>query len=275
LDDSQPYVDSWLPELAGRSTVRLHAVLPPIAGGSPCVSLRVLRPAVHDLSKLHDLGSFRQDSMDILHGGLAARVTLVVLGATGRGKSTLLSARLRAVPENERMVTVEDVGELRPPHPQLVRLVSRAANIEGSGEVTLRQLVRQALRMRPDRIVVGEARGAEVCELLAALNTGHDGSSGTVHANSPGDVPARLEALAALGGMSRTALHSQLAAAVQLVLHMTRDSDGVRRLNQLGVVQRDHHSAAGVTVRPVWQDGQWTTERRLLTELLAARRSQC
>lgn len=274
LDDAQPYVDGWLPGSGGYATVRLHAVLPPIAVDGPCVSLRVLRPAAHDLAKLHELGSVDAAMLAVLRGIVSARLAFLVSGATGAGKSTLLAAMLQAVPVDERIVTVEDVGELRPPHPQLVRLVARAANVEGAGEITLRQLIREALRMRPDRIVVGEARGAEVCELLAALNTGHNGSAGTVHANSPEDVPARLEALAALGGMSPTALHSQLGAAVHLVLHMTRAVDGTRRLSEIGVLRRDTDGTAGVAVRTVWRNGQWTRDQELLRDLLAERMEQ-
>lgn len=131
---------------------------------------------------------------------------------------------------------MEDAAELEPAHPHLVNLVARCANVEGVGEVTVRDLVRQALRMRPDRIVVGEVRGAEVVDLLAALNTGHDGGAGTVHANRPTEVPARLEALAAIGGLDRGALHSQLAAAVQVLVHVTRDHVGARRLNEIAVL---------------------------------------
>jgi pilus assembly protein CpaF len=133
---------------------------------------------------------------------------------------------------------VEDAAELAPRHPHVVRLVARGANVEGVGEVTVRDLVRQALRMRPDRIVVGEVRGAEVVDLLAALNTGHDGGAGTVHANRPAEVPARLEALAGSGGLDRAALHSQLAAAVQVVLHVHRGAAGGRRLNEIAVLGR-------------------------------------
>ena len=140
---------------------------------------------------------------------------------------------------DERIVCVEDAAELEPRHPHLVKLVARCANVEGVGEITVRDLVRQALRMRPDRIVVGEVRGAEVVDLLAALNTGHDGGAGTVHANNPAEVPARLEALAALGGLDRFALHSQLAAAVQVLLHVGRDRAGKRRL------ERDRGAAPG------------------------------
>lgn len=182
----------------------------------------------------------------------------------------MLAALLATVDHRERIVCVEDAAELAPQHPHVVRLVARAANVEGVGEVTVRQLVRQALRMRPDRVVVGEVRGAEVVDLLTALNTGHDGGAGTVHANSPREVPARLEALAALGGMAAPALHSQLAAAVQVVLHVHRGPDGARGLAAVGVLVR---SASGVvTVLPAWSrsggsEQGWAT----LVELLADR----
>ena len=168
---------------------------------------------------------------------LRARLTFLVSGGTGSGKTTLLSALLAAIPADERLVTVEDAEELRPPHPHVVRLVARPANVEGAGAISLRDLVRQALRMRPDRIVVGEVRGAEVVDLLAALNTGHEGGAGTLHANTAGDVPARLEALAALGGVGREALHAQFAGAVRVVLHVRRD--GRRRvLQEIAVLHR-------------------------------------
>ena len=182
---------------------------------------------------------------------LEARLAFLVSGGTGTGKTTILSALLGLVGPGERIVTVEDVAELRPRHPHVVRLVSRPANIEGAGGVELRDLVRQALRMRPDRLVVGEVRGAEVCELLAALNTGHDGGAGTVHANSAQEVPARMEALASTGGLSRAALHSQLAAAVQVVLHMRRLPTGHRVLDAVGVLDRGRTRgrAAGLAAR--------------------------
>ena len=168
------------------------------------------------------------------------------------GKTTLLAALLGAVPAEERIICIEDAAELAPPHPHLLTLVARAANVEGAGEITVRQLVRQALRMRPDRIVVGEVRGAEVVDLLAALNTGHDGGAGTVHANSVHEVPARLEALGALGGLERAALHAQLAAAVQVLLHVDRGRDGRRRLTEIGLLGRAS-DAAGCRVVTAWQ----------------------
>ena len=251
LDDAQPWVDGQLTGVgSGQFTVRLHAVLPPVAAAGTCLSLRVLRPATQDLAALAAAGAIAPDAARLLADIIAARLAFLVSGGTGAGKTTLLAAALGAVAACERIVCVEDAAELAPPHPHLVRLVARTANVEGAGEITVRQLVRQALRMRPDRIVVGEVRGAEVVDLLAALNTGHDGGAGTVHANSPGEVPARLEALAALGGLDPTALHSQLAAAVQVLLHVSRGGDGRRRLSEIAVLHRD--AAGRVSALPAW-----------------------
>lgn len=250
LDEAQPWVDGQLNDVgSGRFAVRLHAVLPPIAVAGTCLSLRVLRPATEDLEALAATGSIAPQAGQLLTEIIAARLAFLVSGGTGAGKTTLLGAILGAVGDHERIVCVEDAAELAPRHPHLVRLVARGANVEGVGEITLRQLVRQALRMRPDRIVVGEVRGAEVVDLLAALNTGHDGGAGTVHANSPAEVPARLEALAALGGLDRAALHSQLAAAVQAVVHVSRGACG-RRLSEIAVLRPGDDGLACVV--PVW-----------------------
>ncbi|MGC0367006.1 pilus assembly protein CpaF [Rhodococcus sp. 27YEA15] len=239
LDDAQPWVDGRLHGVGdGHFGVRLHAVLAPVAQGGTCVSLRVLRPATQGLDVLCDRGAIASDARELLDRIILSRLAFLVTGGTGAGKTTLLSAVLGAVDPRERIVCVEDAAELAPPHPHVVRLVARAPNVEGVGEVTVRDLVRQALRMRPDRIVVGEVRGGEVVDLLTAMNTGHDGGAGTVHANSPEEVPARLEALAALGGMDRHALHSQLVAAVQVILYVRRGEDGSRRLDQIGVIER-------------------------------------
>ena len=268
LDDAQPYVDGWLPGAGPLAGIRLHAVLPPIAADGTCLSLRVLRPAVHDLSTLEALGTFDAQARDILISIVDARLAFLISGGTGSGKTTLLAAMLGQVPQHERIVCVEDAGELHPAHPQFVRLIARPPNIEGAGEVTLSDLVRQALRMRPDRLVVGEVRGAEVSDLLTALNTGHDGGAGTVHANSPSEVPARLEALACLGGLTRDALHSQLSAAVQVVLHMRRHPDGGRRLTQIALLER---TPDGLAVRPAWHLGHWQACQPALAEALRAR----
>ncbi len=263
LDDAQPWVDGQLTGL-GAFTVRLHAVLPPVAAGGTCLSLRVLRPATQDLVALIAADAIAPAAAELIDDVIAARLAFLVSGGTGAGKTTLLSAMLNAVSTNERIVCVEDAAELAPPHPHLVRLVARCANVEGVGEVTVRQLVRQALRMRPDRIVVGEVRGAEVVDLLAALNTGHDGGAGTVHANNPAEVPARLEALAALGGLDCAALHSQLSAAVQVLLHVARDRGGRRRLAEIALLRRDHDRVRAVTV--------WHAERGYTDEIDEFRR---
>ncbi|MBB5913393.1 pilus assembly protein CpaF [Nocardia transvalensis] len=274
LDDAQPWVDGRLPGFEGTLGnsfgVRLHAVLAPIAHGGTCLSLRVLRPASQGLEELAASGSVSAGAKTLLERIIRARLAFLVVGGTGAGKTTLLSSLLAKVAAAERIVCVEDAAELAPPHPHVVRLVARTANVEGAGEVTVRDLVRQALRMRPDRIVIGEVRGAEVIDLLTALNTGHDGGAGTVHANSPREVPARLEALAALGGMSRAALHSQLAAAVQVVLHVHRRADGARLLREIGLVIRD--SDGEVHIEPAWRaDGSHSPAASGLERLLADR----
>ncbi|BCB81089.1 hypothetical protein Pflav_074990 [Phytohabitans flavus] len=184
---------------------------------------------------------------------VGARLAYLVTGGTGSGKTTLLNTLLGLVPHSERIVLVEDAAELRPVHPHVVGLQARTSNVEGAGTVTLSNLVRQALRMRPDRLVVGECRGAEVVDLLAALNTGHEGGAGTMHANSPADVPARLEALGLLGGLPRAALHAQAAAALQVVLHVRRTRSG-RILDSICVLMPSG-SERLVTVLPAWRRG--------------------
>ena len=232
LDDAQPYVDARMAD-----GTRLHAVLAPVAASGTCLSLRVLRPVRHDLGALQRSGTLPGVVLPTVTAIVRAGVSFVVSGGTGSGKTTLLSALLAAAPAHQRLVIVEDAEELRPPHPHVVRLVARQPNVEGAGTISLRDLVRQALRMRPDRIVVGEVRGAEVVDLLAALNTGHDGSAGTLHANTATDVPARIEALSALGGVRRDAVHAQLAGAVRVVLHIRRAAAN-RVAGEIAVLRR-------------------------------------
>lgn len=233
LDDATPHVDLRLPD-----GTRFHAVLSPIARPGTLVSLRVPRARSFTLEELEAAGSLAPEASELLRAVVAARVAFLVSGGTGSGKTTLLAALLSLVPPGERIVLVEDAGELRPDHPHAVALEGRPPNIEGVGAIDLRTLVRQALRMRPDRLVVGEVRGAEVVDLLAALNTGHEGGCGTLHANSALDVPARVEALALAAGLGRAAAHSQLASAVDVVLHLNRDRDGCRRLEQVAVPEQ-------------------------------------
>ncbi|MFI8995822.1 TadA family conjugal transfer-associated ATPase [Streptomyces sp. NPDC053542] len=247
LDDAHPWVDARLPD-----GTRLHAVLPPVAVGSTCLSLRVLRPKAFTLEELVAAGTVPPGGDRLLRSVLAARLSFLVSGGTGSGKTTLLSALLGLVGRDERIVLAEDSAELRPDHPHVVRLETRPANQEGVGLVTLRDLVRQALRMRPDRLVVGEVRGPEVTDLLAALNTGHEGGCGTVHANAAADVPARLEALGSTAGLDRAALHSQLAAALSVVLHLVRERTGHRRIAEIHVLDRAPSGLVTTTPAAVW-----------------------
>ncbi|WP_043265420.1 TadA family conjugal transfer-associated ATPase [Streptomyces sp. CT34] len=247
LDDARPWVDARLPD-----GTRLHAVLPPVAVAGTCLSLRVLRPRAFALPELVAAGTVPPGGERLLVALLAARLSFLVSGGTGSGKTTLLSTLLGLVGPAERIVLAEDSAELRPDHPHVVRLETRPANQEGVGRVTLRDLVRQALRMRPDRLVVGEVRGPEVTDLLAALNTGHEGGCGTVHANAACDVPARLEALGSTAGLDRAALHSQLAAALSVVLHLVRDRAGRRRIAEVHVLERDRDGLVVTVPAAVW-----------------------
>jgi pilus assembly protein CpaF len=232
LDDAAPHVDVRLPD-----GVRCHAVLAPIARPGTLISLRVPHRLGLTLEDLADRGTLAPAALRLVRQLLAARAAFLISGGTGSGKTTLLGAMLAAVPPAERLVVVEDAAELAPAHPHVVALEARPANVEGVGEVPLRTLVRQALRMRPDRLVVGEVRGGEVVDLMAALNTGHEGGCGTLHANSAADVPARVEALALAVGMDRAAVHSQFASAIGAVLHLVRDGSR-RRLAEIGVPVR-------------------------------------
>ena len=229
LDDQAPCVDVRLD-----SGVRVHAVLSPVCTTGTALSIRIPRVHAADLDALAALGTFDARQQRWLHGLVTDRANILITGGTGTGKTTLLSALLSEVPPTERIVTIEDVAELRPRHPHHVALEARQANLEGAGGITLARLVRESLRMRPDRLIVGECRGEEVRELLTALNTGHDGGAGTMHASGLRDVPARLEALGALAGMDAVALARQAVSAFTIVLHLERAPGGVRRIHRAG-----------------------------------------
>jgi len=233
LDDAAPYADVRLAD-----GTRFHAVLAPLARPGTAISLRVPQQRGLDLADLVERGMVTPAGADLLRRMIARRLAFLVTGGTGSGKTTLLAALLSLVDPADRLVIVEDSSELRPRHPHVVGLEGRPANIEGAGLIEVRTLVRQALRMRPDRLIVGEVRGAEVVDLLAALNTGHEGGCGTLHANSASDVPARIEALALAAGLGREAAHSQLASAFDVVLHLGRIG-GVRRLVEMAVPRRE------------------------------------
>lgn len=225
LDDLAPCVDvRW------EHGARVHAVLPPVSCGGTIISIRLPSARIPDLDELGRSGMFDADTAHRLQRLVAERENVLITGATGAGKTTLLAALLGRVPAGERIVTIEDVAELRIAHPHHVRLEARQANLEGAGGVPLSRLVREALRMRPDRLVVGECRGEEVRELLTALNTGHAGGAGTVHAGSLRDVPARLEALGALAGLDDHAVARQVVSAIGAIVHVDRGGDGRRRV---------------------------------------------
>ncbi len=236
LDDGSPCVDVRLAD-----GVRLHAVLPPVSPTGTHLSLRVPRRRTFSLDDLVACGTVPPAWAPVLTAIVRRRLGFLVCGGTGSGKTTVLSTLLGLADPSDRVVLVEDTGELTPALPHVVHLEARHANAEGAGSLTLADLVREALRMRPDRLVVGECRGAEVSDLLAALNTGHEGGCGTVHANTAGDVPARLEALASLAGMDRTATASQVASALDVVVHLARTA-GRRRVQEVAVVMADRSS---------------------------------
>jgi pilus assembly protein CpaF len=250
LDDATPHVDVRLSD-----GTRFHAVLAPLARPGTVLSLRVPHHRVLSIEELIVAGTVTEHGARLLSTLVARRLAFLVSGGTGSGKTTLLNSLLSLVPPDERLVLVEDASELRPAHRHVVGLEARPPNVEGVGEVSVHTLVRQALRMRPDRLVVGEVRGAEVVELMAALNTGHEGGCGTIHANSARDVPARVEALALAAGLGREAAHSQFLAGVDAVLHLGRDTDGRRVLREVAVPARRTDGLADVQTAVRFADG--------------------
>ena len=265
LDDGRPYADARLPD-----GTRLHAVLPPVATTGPYLSLRTFRQRPFTLDDLVRRGAVAPEVAPVLAAVVAARLAYLVTGGTGSGKTTLLGTLLGLVPPTERIVLVEDAAELRPVHPHVVALQARTSNVEGAGAVGLTDLVRQALRMRPDRLVVGECRGAEIVDLLGALNTGHDGGAGTLHANAPADVPARLEALGMLGGLPRAALHAQVLAALQVVVQVRRTARG-RAVESVSVLLPAGHERLA-TVVPAWERSRGSgPAAEALARMIAAR----
>jgi len=233
IDEATPAVDVRL----GRG-IRVHAVLPPVSSNGTLISVRIPRAAGFSLAALARAGMLDAVQEAMLRRAVAERRNVLVTGAGGTGKTTLLGAMLGAAPHRERIVLIEDVAELTLDHPHVVALEARQANLEGSGRLGLDLLLREALRMRPDRIVVGECRGAELRELLAALNTGHDGGAGTLHANSLDDVPARLESLGSIAGLSADAVARQTVSAFDLVVHVER-VEGRRRVARIGAFRLD------------------------------------
>jgi pilus assembly protein CpaF len=265
LDDAMPYADAVLPD-----GTRVHAVLPPLVA-HPAISLRVLARRPLGLADLIDRG-LPASIAELLRAVVTARLAFVISGGTGSGKTTLLGALLGITAATERLVLIEDAPELVVAHPHVVRLMTRSANVEGAGAVGQRELVRQALRMRPDRLVVGEFRGAEMVELIVALNTGHEGCAATLHANSAADVPARFTALGALAGLPADAVASLVASAVNVVVHLRRGRDGRRSVAEIGLLER---AGCELRVEPAWTSagGDATGSVRLRELLRRAERA--
>ena len=240
VDELSPMVDARLADGS-----RVNVVIPPLALDGPLVSIRRFGASRPGPEELVELGTLTKDQCQALRDAVAAHRSILISGGTGSGKTTLLNALSRFVSPGERVVTIEDAAELRLQQPHVVRLESRPAGVEGRGEVTIRELLRNALRMRPDRIVIGEVRGPEALDLLTALNTGHDGALSTIHANSPAEALARLETLALMAGVGlpHAAIAAQVQRGIELVVHLERRADGGRVVSEIAEVVR----AAGTT----------------------------
>ena len=234
LDQSQTYVDAQLSK-----TIRLHAVLSPIANPGTVISLRIHRPQILSQDELVINKTITTSQKDFFNEIIKKQKSFVICGGTGSGKTTLLNSLLSEVNRNQRILIIEDSRELNPQHPHVVSLEGRPANIEGMGLITMKDLIKQSLRMRADRLIIGEVRGAEVIDWLSALNTGHTGSAGTIHANSIHEVIIRFESLGLMAGLSKEAIHSQLRTALDYVIHIERNSDGKRQVKAIGEFQTD------------------------------------
>jgi pilus assembly protein CpaF len=256
VDELSPMVDARLEDGS-----RVHVVIPPLSVDGASMSIRrfsAVRPGPRELVAL---GTLTEELHDELAAAVEARRSILVSGGTGSGKTTLLNALSAFIGSTERVITIEDAAELRLRQPHVVRLESRPANVEGRGQVAIRDLLRGALRMRPDRIVIGEVRGAEALDLLMALNTGHEGALSTVHANSPEDALRRIETLALIAGVGlpHEAIREQLGRGLDLVIHLARLSDGSRRVVEVSEVVR---TAGSVGVRDLYRLGSDTEGRR-------------
>jgi pilus assembly protein CpaF len=235
IDDSSPMVDARLPDGS-----RVNAVIPPLSLSGPLVTIRKFSNKRLDLQELVRLGTLTSETVDFLQRCVHAQLNILVSGGTGTGKTTLLNALSAAISDSERIVTIEDAAEIQLKQNHVLRLEARPKNIEGQGEITIRELVRNSLRMRPDRIIVGEVRGAESLDMLQAMNTGHDGSLTTVHSNSPRDSLARVETMVLMAGydLPLRAIRSNIASALDLIIHLERLEDGSRRVTAITEIQR-------------------------------------
>ena len=263
LDDSQPLVDVRLPD-----GVRLNAVIPPLSGDQTVLSFRIPKAQGFTLENLVECGTVTPEIADLLLSMLTARANFLISGGTGSGKTALLGALLAEIDPAHRLLIVEDSRELAVAHPHVVQLSARQTNVEGAGEVTMADLVRNALRMRPDRLVVGECRGPEVRDMLTALNTGHEGGCATIHANTAGAVPARLEALGALAGMAPVAVAAQAGSAIDVIIHVKR-TGGKRIVDQIACPRVRN---TRITTVSTWTAAEGrTADWQVLTDLIRQR----
>jgi pilus assembly protein CpaF len=248
IDESSPMVDARLPDGS-----RVNAVLPPLSLTGPLLTIRKFSRRRWDLTELRAMGSLTPESQEFLERCVRAELNILISGGTGSGKTTLLNAMSGPIADTERIVTIEDAAELRLHQRHVLRLEARPKNVEGQGEVPIRELLRNSLRMRPDRIIVGEVRGAEALDMLQAMNTGHDGSLSTVHANSPRDALARVESMVMMAGVEfpMKAVRQQLSRAIDLLVHIERFADGSRRIVNITEVQR--MEAETITLQDVFE----------------------
>ena len=264
IDESSPMVDARLPDGS-----RVNALIPPLSLGGPLVTIRKFSKRRLDLSDLVRLGTLNTETIEFLQRCILAELNILISGGTGSGKTTLLNALSTSIPDSDRIITIEDAAELRLNQRHVLRLEARPKNIEGEGEIPIRELVRNSLRMRPDRIIVGEVRGAESLDMLQAMNTGHDGSLCTVHANTPRDALSRIETMVLMAGyvLPMKAIRQQIASALDLIVHLERLEDGSRRVTAITEVQRMESDV--ITLQDIFEFkvSQVTSERVVIGSL--------
>jgi pilus assembly protein CpaF len=266
IDESSPMVDARLPDGS-----RVNVVIPPLSLTGPLVTIRKFGNKRLDLMDMIRIGTLTTETVEFLRRCILAELNILISGGTGTGKTTLLNALSAAIPDTDRIVTIEDAAELRLNQRHVLRLESRPKNIEGEGEIAIRELVRNSLRMRPDRIVVGEVRGAEALDMLQAMNTGHEGSLSTVHANTPRDALTRVETMVLMAGfdLPMRAVRQQMASALDLIVHLERQEDGVRRVTAITEVQRMESELITLQDLFVFSLERVTEDHRVLGELQA------
>jgi len=264
IDESSPMVDARLPDGS-----RVNALIPPLSLGGPLVTIRKFSKRRLDLSDLVRLGTLNTETIEFLQRCILAKLNILISGGTGSGKTTLLNALSTSIPDSDRIITIEDAAELRLNQRHVLRLEARPKNIEGEGEIGIRELVRNSLRMRPDRIIVGEVRGAESLDMLQAMNTGHDGSLCTVHANTPRDALSRIETMVLMAGFELPvrAIRQQVASALDLIVHLERLEDGSRKVTAITEVQRMESDV--ITLQDIFEFkvAQVTSERVVIGTL--------